>query len=124
MYGKPFSLHPISLYDHIDKGTLELAELRTDRLGVQHEMEYTISPTSISANTSTSSRTQSVTIKQTKTDKSISVTATQAGNVQTTTYENFRITSFTYSSDVSAGGGTVYPTINYAYDKVVTNSMV
>lgn len=106
----------------LTKTLLNLQSYGTDRLGVQHDMEYTISPTSISVNTSTSSRTQSVTIKQTKTDKSISVTATQAGNVQTTTYENFRITSFTYSSDVSAGGGTVYPTINYAYDKVVTNS--
>lgn len=120
----------LSAYDTINveskattltKSLLNLQSYGTDRLGVNHDMAYTISPTSISANTSTSSKNHTVTVKQTATGKSVSVTATQKGNVQTTTYQNFRITGYTYS-DVPAGGGTIYPTISYAYDKVVTNS--
>ena len=97
----------------------------TDRLGVKHQMtgseHIEFSPSSITANTSTSSRTQNVVITQKKTGKSITVTATQAGNVQTTVYQNFRITGLEYS-DVPAKGGYVYPTVYYSYDKVIQNS--
>ena len=97
----------------------------TDRLGVKHQMtgseHIEFSPSSITANTSTSSRTQNVVITQKKSGKSITVTATQAGNVQTTIYNNFRITGLEYS-DVPAKGGYVYPTVYYSYDKVIQNS--
>lgn len=102
----------------LTKTLLNLQSYGTDRLGVQHDMEYTISPTSISANTSTSSRTQSVTIKQTKTDKSIIVTATQAGRVaQSITYGTPSVTS-TYISTVSASGNvTRYLTVYWSQTK-------
>lgn len=105
----------------LTKTLLNLQSYGTDRLGAQHEMEYTISPTSISANTSTSSRTQSITIKQTKTDKSISVTATQAGRVaQSTTYGTPSVTSTSISTVSASGNVTRYLTVYWSQTKTTT----
>lgn len=110
-----------STYTTFTKTLMNLQSYGTDRLGVKHDMEYTISPTSISANTSTSSRTQSVTIKQTKTDKSISVTATQAGRVaQSTTYGTPSVTSTSISTVSASGNVTRYLTVYWSQTKTTT----
>lgn len=105
----------------LTKALLNLKSYGTDKLGAKHDMEYTISPTSISANTSTSSRTQSVTIRQTKTDKSIIVTATQAGRVaQSTTYGTPSVTSTSISTVPASGKVTRYLTVYWSQTKTTT----
>lgn len=120
----------LSAYDTINieskattltKSLLNLQSYGTDRLGVNHDMAYTISPTSISANTSTSSKNHAVTVKQTDTGKSVSVTATQAGRVATkTTYKTPSVTSTSISTVPASGNVTRYLTVYWSQVKVIT----
>lgn len=120
----------LSAYDSINveskattltKSLLNLQSYGTDRLGVNHDMAYTIDPTSISANTSTSSKKHSVTIKQTDTGKSVSVTATQAGRVATkTTYKTPTVTSTSISTVPASGNVTRKLTVYWSQVKETT----
>lgn len=120
----------LSAYDSINveskattltKSLLNLQSYGTDRLGVNHDMAYTIDPTSISANTSTSSKKHSVTIKQTDTGKSVSVTATQAGRVATkTTYKTPTVTSTSISTVPASGNVTRKLTVYWSQIKETT----
>lgn len=120
----------LSAYDTINveskattltKSLLNLQSYGTDRLGVNHDMAYTISPTSISANTSTSSKNHAVTVKQTDTGKSISVTATQAGRVATKiTYKTPTVTSTSISTVPASGNVTRKLTVYWSQVKETT----
>lgn len=99
----------------------EVTSYGTDYMGVNHDMAYTIDPTSISANTSTSSKKHSVTIKQTDTGKSVSVTATQAGRVATkTTYKTPTVTSTSISTVPASGNVTRKLTVYWSQVKETT----
>lgn len=105
----------------LTKSLLNLQSYGTDRLGVNHDMAYTISPTSISANTSTSSKTHTVTVKQTATGKSVSVTATQAGRVATKTiYKTPSVTSTSISTVPASGNVTRKLTVYWSQVKETT----
>ena len=108
----------------ITESLFGLQSYGTDRLGAKHQMtgseHIEFSPSSITANTSTSSRTQSVVITQKKSGKSITVTATQAGRVaQSTTYGTPSVTS-TSISTVAASGGTRSLTVYWSQTKTTT----
>ena len=108
----------------ITESLFGLQSYGTDRLGVKHQMtgseHIEFSPPSITANTSTSNRTQNVVITQKKTSKSITVTATQAGRVaQSTTYGTPSVTS-TSISTVAASGGTRSLTVYWSQTKTTT----
>lgn len=100
---------------------LEVTSYGTDYMGVNHDMAYTIDPTSISANTLTSSKSHTVTIKQTDTGKSVSVTATQAGRVATkTTYKTPTVTSTSISTVPASGNVTMKLTVYWSQVKETT----
>lgn len=113
----------------ITSALLKLKSYGTDILGENHDMNYTIDPTSISSNTSSSSRTKTVTVNQTATGKSVSVTATQAGRVFTGyTYGTPWIDSASASVVGASGNITRYVSVAWSqtrtahYDNGTTSS--
>lgn len=89
----------------------------TDAEGGKNTMAYTISPSSVDANTTSQARTFFVTVTQTATGKSLTVTATQAANaVSSIVYGTPSVTSVSASS-VAASGGTSTLTVGWSQTK-------
>lgn len=83
----------------------------TDVENGNHVMDRTISPASISATTSETDKTHTVTITQTATGKKVTITGTQKGRVLSkTTYGTPTVTS-TSIGTIPASGGTVNLTV-------------
>lgn len=83
----------------------------------QHDLEYTFSPDSISKNTSSSAKTHTVTINQTRTSQKITATVTQEGNkLDSVSYSTPTVVSILVDS-VPASGGTAYAYVNYQQTK-------
>lgn len=92
----------------------------TDAIGENYDLEYTINPNAIGATTSSDATTHTVTINQTVTGKSVQITATQTGRVAlSTSYGTPTVTSTTIGI-ISAGGGTVWLTVNWSQTKTIT----
>lgn len=92
----------------------------TDVENGNHVMDRTISPASISATTSETDKTHTVTITQTATGKKITVTGTQKGRVLSkTTYGTPTVTS-TSIGTIPAGGGTVNLTVAWKQTRLYT----
>ena len=109
-----------SSYTELTKSILNIQSYGTDGLGVNRDMDYTINPTSISANTSESSKTHSVQITQTNSGKSVSVTATQAGRVLSrTTYSTPTVTSTSISTVPASGNVTRYLSVGWSQTKTL-----
>lgn len=90
--------------------------------GTVEDLEYTLSRTEIPANTSTTSKTYTITITQTATGKTIDVICTQAATVQTNvTYGTPSVTSAT-ANQVMASGGSSRLIIAYTQTKTTTYS--
>lgn len=101
---------------------LNVTSIMTSVDGVVNDLEYTLSRESIPANTSTSSKTYTITITQASTGKSIEVTCTQAASVQTNvTYGTPTVTSAT-ANQVMAAGGSSRLIIAYSQTKTTTYS--
>lgn len=83
----------------------------------QHDLEYTFSPTTIDKNTTTSVKTHTVTINQTRTGQKITATIIQEGNKQSTiSYSTPTVVSIQVDS-VPASGGTACAYVNYQQTK-------
>lgn len=110
-----------SSYVAFDKTILGIQSYGKDALGESHDMAFTISPSSISANTSSSSKSHSVKVTQTSTGNAVNITATQAGRVESgTSYGVPSVTSTSISTVAASGNVTRYLTVRWSQIKTLT----
>lgn len=92
----------------------------TDIEGGNHLLNYSCSPTTISANYSENNVTHSVYVTQPNTNKQLTVTATQAGRrLSSTTYSTPSVTSTSISSVHASGNVTRYLTVGWSQTKTL-----
>ena len=90
------------------KDLIDVSSYGTDFKNIKHDMDYTLEPSVIPANTSTSSKTHSVEITQKNTGKKISVICTQAAAAITWTIE-----ATLSVGSASAKGGNVSTSVSW-----------
>ena len=115
------------------KDLIGVSSYGTDFKGVKHDMDVTFEPSVIPANSSTSSITHDVEVKQTKTGKKLTVTCTQAAASVTWTIEatlsvgtaparggwvQARVSWTRYKNGSYYDSGTAYPTSMSGYASV------
>lgn len=118
-----------SSYTELTKSLLGILSYGTDVLSVTHDIGYSINPSSVSANTSGSTKSHSVQVTQSNTGNSVNVTVTQAGRVFSHyTYGTPLINSANASIVEASGNVTRYVQVTWSqirtthYDNGTTSS--
>lgn len=104
------------------KDYISVSSYGVDFANVNHQMGYSINPTTIEKNTSAQPRQINITITQTDTGEAISVIATQAANVVVSESYGQPSVSSASVNTIAASGGTATLTIKWSQVKTTTYS--
>lgn len=93
-----------------------------DKEGVKHELSYTVNVSSISANAAFESKIYNITLTQTETNQTITITCTQEANAEIGYTYSEPIFNSASMEQVGPEGGTAYLYVNWTQSKVTTFS--
>lgn len=99
-----------------------------DYNNADHELDYSVSPATIASNTTTSTKSHSLTITQNTTDLSISITLTQEANSSNVTWGTPKLNHVSVmemvdtGSYIPASGGSAIIVANISQQKTTTNT--
>lgn len=99
------------------KSILSVISKSTDVEGVSQDLDYTVSPNSLSANTTSNSKTNTIAITQETTGNSININVVQASNNLLKTYYDTPILKNINVEEVGPEGGTISIEVTYTQNK-------